>query len=81
MLWMLERAGRKNIRNKDFQFWQQNNHPIELSSEKILQQRLSYIHNNPVEAGFVCKAEDWLWSSARDYYLNERGKIEIICIE
>jgi len=31
-------------------------------------QKLDYIHNNPVEAGFVTKAEEWKYSSAIDYY-------------
>lgn len=29
---------------------------------------LNYIHHNPVEAGFVEKEEDWLYSSARNYH-------------
>ncbi len=31
-------------------------------------QKLDYIHNNPVEAGFVIKAEECKCSSAIDYY-------------
>ena len=53
MLWLMKRAGAKNERNKDFQFWQQHNHPIELSTNEMIDQRLDYTHNNPVEAGFV----------------------------
>ena len=30
MPWMFKRAGQRNSINKDFQFWQQDNHPIEL---------------------------------------------------
>jgi hypothetical protein len=33
----------------------------------MLEQRLAYLHNNPVEAGWVEKPEDYLFSSARDY--------------
>ena len=53
MLWMFERAGKKNKRNNSFQFWQQHNHPIELSNYEMASQRLQYVHNNPVDAGFV----------------------------
>ncbi len=67
LLWMLERAGKKNKRNGNFQLWQQHNHPIELSTNSMREQRLSYVHNNPVEAGFVLNPEDWIWSSARQY--------------
>ena len=76
MLWMMERAGSKNKNNKGFQFWQQHNQPIELNTNSIMQQKLDYIHNNPVEAGFVENAEEWLFSSARDYCGN-KGLIEI----
>lgn len=70
------KAGREKSNNKDFQFWQQHNHPIELSSIEIIHQRLDYIHNNPVVAGFVDQSLDWLFSSARDYQ-DEKGQIEI----
>jgi REP element-mobilizing transposase RayT len=28
---------------------------------------VEYIHQNPVKAGFVARAEDWIWSSAREW--------------
>jgi REP element-mobilizing transposase RayT len=76
LIWMFERAGKNNIRNHDFQFWQQHNHPIELSTNKMIDQRLDYVHNNPIEAGFVFKCDDWVWSSARQYS-GELGEIEL----
>lgn len=78
--WMMERAGRKNGNNANFQLWRQDNQPIELDSLKKQHDSLDYIHNNPVEAGIVEKAEDYLYSSARNY-LGMEGKIEIIKIE
>ncbi|MEQ6117935.1 transposase, partial [Reichenbachiella sp. MALMAid0571] len=39
LLWMMKRAGNKASNNKGFQFWQQHNHPIELSTNSIVQQR------------------------------------------
>ena len=45
-----------------------------------LHNSLDYIHNNPVEAGIVEKAEDYLYSSARDYY-GMKGMIDIIIVE
>ena len=76
MIWLMERAGKKNSNNKDFQLWQQDNHPIELSSNKMIDQRKNYIHNNPVKAGIVWKAEDYRYSSATDY-AGEHGLIDI----
>ena len=50
LMWMFERAGKKNKRNSNFQFWQQHSHPIDLRTNEMIDQRLAYIHNNPVEA-------------------------------
>ncbi len=76
MLEMMKKAGEEKSNNKDFQFWQQHNHPIELNTIAITQQRLNYIHNNPVEAGFVENPSDWICSSARDYE-DKQGLIEV----
>jgi len=62
--------GTINPNNKDFQFWQQNNHPIQLNSNFIVEQKVEYIHNNPVNQGFVEKPEYWLHSSANFYSHN-----------
>jgi hypothetical protein len=51
--WMLKimyDAGLDNSNNRGFQLWQQHNQPIELSTNQMIDQRLHYIHNNPVEA-------------------------------
>ena len=69
--WLLnhfEFAGRYNPKIKDFKFWQEGTHPIELFSEKVMWQKIEYIHRNPVEAGFVYREEVYLYSSARNYH-------------
>ena len=65
---MMRRAGLQNSSNKDWQLWQQNSHPIQLFNAEITKQKLDYLHNNPVVAGFVNKAEEYVYSSAADYY-------------
>ncbi|MBN2616595.1 MAG: transposase [Bacteroidales bacterium] len=67
MLALFKRAGELNSNNKIFQFWRQDNKPIELYSNAVMDQKLNYLHNNPVEAGIVENAEDYLYSSAKDY--------------
>lgn len=62
------RAGKKNNSNKDYQFWRQDNHPIEVWSEEVINQKLVYLHNNPIIEAYVDKAEEYLYSIARDYY-------------
>ena len=74
LLWLFERAGKRNSNNTKYQFWQQHNQPIELNSNKKLDQRLNYIHQNPVEAGIVLSPEDYLYSSAMNY----AGRPEIL---
>jgi len=80
MLWIMKRAGTKKANNKDFQFWQQHNHPIELNTNEMMDQRVDYIHNNPVMAGFVQEPGDWLYSSARDYE-GRNGMLELVYLE
>jgi len=77
MLWMFERAGKKNSNVKNRQFWQQNNKPIEIWSLKVFEQKLNYIHNNPLETGFVSNPIDWKYSSARNYGDNDQTVLEI----
>ena len=77
MLWMMERAAKKNSNTAKFQLWQPESHPIQLINNKMAHQKLDYIHNNPVEAGFVTKSEEWKYSSAIDYY-GGKGLLEII---
>lgn len=33
----------------------------------MIKQKIDYIHNNPVENGFVTNAIDWKFSSARNF--------------
>ena len=55
LLSMFEKAGKLKGNIKNYQFWQHHNKPIE------------YIHNNPVESGFVTNAIEWKYSSARNF--------------
>ncbi|HEY0771809.1 MAG TPA: hypothetical protein VGD31_15900 [Sphingobacteriaceae bacterium] len=61
---------------KKRQFWQQNNKPIELWSAEVIDQKVEYIHNNPVVSGFVTEAYHWRYSSAVDYS-GGKGVLEI----
>ncbi|QCX00766.1 transposase [Aggregatimonas sangjinii] len=66
LLWMFERAGKKKGNTSRYQFWQHHNKPIELWSTAVIKQKLNYIHNNPVAAGFVTEPTQWKYSSARN---------------
>ncbi len=68
MMNLFKIAGTKNGNNRTWQFWQQHNHPIELWDSYMVNQKLNYLHENPVKGGFVKEPKDWVWSSAIDYY-------------
>jgi|ERR1035437_496260 REP element-mobilizing transposase RayT len=80
--WLLkqfEEAGRKSSNVKQYQLWRHDNKPIELWSNKVIDEKLNYIHNNPVEEGLVFKAEQYVYSSAIDY-AGEKGLLDIVLI-
>lgn len=64
-----------------YHFWQDGNHPVYLDPHKpeMLRQRVNYTHENPVRTGIVEHAEEYLYSSARDY-CGRKGlvKVEIV---
>jgi REP element-mobilizing transposase RayT len=67
MLVVFGKAGNSNPNNKTFQVWRQDNHPIELYTNSVIDQKMEYIHMNPVKSGIVQNAEDYIYSSARNY--------------
>ena len=68
--WLLNRfrfraANDKKITN--FKFWQDDNYVENIISYDFYRQKLNYIHENPVRQEIVARAEDYLYSSARNY--------------
>ena len=63
------------------QVWQEGMHPVELYTKRFTDQKMDYIHNNPVEAGVVEEPQHYLFSSARDYCENRKGLVNICYIE
>ena len=58
------------------QFWQEGSHPKQMLTMEMLQQKLEYVHNNPVQRGYVDHPKDWRYSSARNY-LDRDGLIKV----
>ena len=67
MLKLFEEEAEPSKRHKYYKFWQEGNHAIELFNEKFVWDKINYIHNNPVEAGLVKQAHEWVYSSASNY--------------
>lgn len=60
-----------NQKGRDYQFWQNRPLSIELYTEKVFEQKLDYIHNNPIQEKWkLCiNPEDYYFSSAAFYLL------------
>ena len=53
--------------NSEYKVWQEGYHPKQIYSLEMMEQKIDYIHYNPVKAGFVDFETDWKYSSARNY--------------
>jgi REP element-mobilizing transposase RayT len=80
MLKIFEEEADKIKRVKSFKVWQDGNHPVQLDTNQMLDERLEYIHQNPVKSGWVEKPQDYRWSSAIDY-CSEKGILPIALIK
>jgi len=68
-----------NNTKQNYQFWTHENHPVELFSNKFKDQKLDYIHENPVRAGIVEEPWEYIYSSARAY-CDMKCILEIDCL-
>ncbi len=57
-----------NKYDREYQFWKREPPGIEMISHAVFEQKLNYIHYNPVRAGLCVNPEDYYYSSARFYY-------------
>lgn len=69
-------SGKIHSDNKNHKFWQDDNHAVPVFTEKFFQEKINYIHNNPVRAGFVERPEDYIYSSAKDY-MGMKGLLDL----
>jgi REP element-mobilizing transposase RayT len=73
--WMINQFrsyGKSSPQQQSMQFWKHDNHPFYLYSNEMIDQKVDYIHNNPVVAGFVNDPHEWRLSSA-----NEESPIKV----
>ena len=60
-----------------YQLWQESFKAMPLWSPWMIQQKINYIHANPVKARLVASAKDYKWSSFRAFYLNSSEPIPV----
>ena len=84
--WMLNRfeyAGKNDKKIKNYRFWQEGNDAQEIFLNDYFNQKLNYIHNNPVKAEFVNRAENYKYSSAIDWVpmaIGRKGLLEVTLV-
>lgn len=78
-VWMLHRFEyhAKYAKNKYFKVWKDGNEAKEITSNHFMDQKVDYIHDNPVKAGIVYEPEHYVYSSAIDY-AGGTGLIDIV---
>ena len=64
---LLEKGGNRQKKKSRHQLWQYNNHAEVVFSRSFTRIKINYIHQNPVEAGLVDRATNYIFSNARDY--------------
>jgi len=81
--WLLNQLAYYKLKSKagsHYQVWQEGSHPKVIMDENMLQQKIEYIHFNPVRRGYVECPEYWKYSSARNYYSDDHSVISLDCI-
>lgn len=77
MLNMFRFYGESNNANEEYQFWQEEYHPVNLDTQEKLMERFNYLHDNPVKAGIVWLPQHYKYSSAMDYYMEKPGLLPL----
>ncbi|WP_428234707.1 REP-associated tyrosine transposase [Gracilimonas sp.] len=72
----LKECKRSYKRQRTYQVWEEGLHPKQLSTTKMMAQKIEYIHQNPLKAGWVNAPDDWRCSSAGNY-LGREGLIPV----
>ena len=81
LLHTFEEAGKRSNDCFRYKFWEHENHPILLDTIAIFNEKINYLHWNPVVAGFVSEPWHWLYSSGLDFFTNKTGLLDIIILE
>ena len=80
-LYVFKKAAEAENGKRTYKIWQDDYHPKILYTDNVCRQKLAYMHHNPTRKGFVSKPEDWLYSSARNYLLENNSIIEVEKLE
>lgn len=61
---------RRETKKREYKYslWEHHPNAFSVNNETTLMQKVDYVHQNPVRAGLVERAEDYLYSSARIWH-------------
>jgi len=80
--WMLNMfgfCGKSHRKEIEYKFWQDDFDCYEVVSNNVFDQKLDYIHSNPVRAEIVAEPHHYLYSSARNY-ADLKGLLDVIVV-
>jgi len=61
--------------------WKEKSSGIPVYTDRVMKIKLDYIHNNPVRAGLIKEPQDYLYSSFRNYYLNDHSIFRVDSVD
>jgi putative transposase len=61
--------------------WKEKSRGVPVYTDRVMKVKLDYIHNNPVRAGLVTEPRDYIYSSFRNYYLNDHSIFRVDTID
>ena len=61
----------------EYQVWQEGSMPKQIGGRDIMNQKLEYMHLNPVKRGYVDDPLHWRYSSARNY-AGQKGLVDVV---
>ena len=78
--WLLHKfsfEAKRTGRAENYKLWTDDNHALLLDNSGYFQQKINYIHDNPVRQAIVLNPEDYLYSSAIDY-CGGKGLVNVV---
>lgn len=68
---------REGHRCYEYRLFQKGRYDFEIMSEEKLLEKIEYMHRNPIRAGLVLEMEEYRFSSARNYVLDDDSLIKL----
>lgn len=69
-----------NLKDRQYQIWQRNSLSVEMFSREVMEQKLDYIHNNPVQGKWMLVNDliDYKYSSVRFYEMENKEEFSFL---